>query len=125
MRVLLDLEERKIPYLLAGYATSRSFVGRDRQTTVKFMRSIIKSIKRIKTDRPFAEKILSQYVKNADKELLRLALDQQIRILPDLPYAPEEGMKTILEDLGRTLPDARRLQPAALIDSTVVRDAAR
>lgn len=125
MRVLLDLEERKIPYLLAGYATSRSFLGRDRQTTVKFMRGIIKSIKRIKTDRPFAEKVLAQYIKSDDKDLLRLALDQQIRILPDLPYAPEEGMKTILEDLGRTLPDARRLQPAALIDSTVVRDAAK
>jgi hypothetical protein len=36
-----------------------------------------------------------------------------------------KNLKTILEDLGRTLPDARRLQPAALIDSTVVRDAAR
>jgi hypothetical protein len=89
------------------------------------MRAIIKSVKRIKTDRPFAEKVLSQYVKSDDKELLRLALDQQVRILPDLPYAPEEGMKTILEDLGRTLPDARKLQPSALIDSTVVRDAAK
>lgn len=125
MRVLLDLEEMKIPYLLAGYATSRTFLARERTTTVKFMRAIIKSIKRIKTDRPFAEKVLSQYVKSDDKELLRLALDQQVRILPDLPYAPEEGMKTILEDLGRTLPDARKLQPSALIDSTVVRDAAK
>jgi hypothetical protein len=34
-------------------------------------------------------------------------------------------MKTILEDLARTLPDARRLHPAALIDPTVVRDAAK
>lgn len=125
MRVLLDLEEMKIPYLLAGYATSRTFVAGERTITVKFMRAIIKSIKRIKTDRPFAEKVLSQYVKSDDKELLRLALDQQVRILPDLPYAPEEGMKTILEDLGRTLPDARKLQPSALIDSTVVRDAAK
>lgn len=29
MRVLLDLEERRIPYLLAGYATNRSFLNRD------------------------------------------------------------------------------------------------
>jgi NitT/TauT family transport system substrate-binding protein len=125
MRVLLDLEERKVPYLLAGYATSRTYLARERANTVKFMRGIVKSIKRIKTDRPFAEKVLGQYVKSDDKELLRLALDQQVRILPDLPYAPEEGMKTILEDLGRTLPDARKLQPAALIDSSVVREAAK
>lgn len=125
MRVLLDLEERKVPYLLAGYATSRSYLARERAIAVKFMRGIIKSIKRIKTDRLFSEKVLSQYVKSDDQELLRLALEQQVRILPDLPYAPEEGMKTILEDLARTLPDARRLQPAALIDATVVRDAAK
>jgi hypothetical protein len=36
-----------------------------------------------------------------------------------------KGMKTILEDLGRTLPYARKLQPAALIDATVVRDAVK
>jgi hypothetical protein len=39
--------------------------------------------------------------------------------------APEEGMKTILEDLGRTLPDAHKLQPSTLIDASVVREAAK
>jgi NitT/TauT family transport system substrate-binding protein len=125
MRVLLDLEQMKIPYLLAGYATSRPYLARERASAVKFMRAIIKSIKRIKTDRGYSEKILAKYVKTNDAELLRLAMDQQLRILPDLPYAPEEGMKTILEDLGRTLPEARRLPPAALIDATVMRDAAK
>ena len=125
MRVLLDLEQMKIPYLLAGYATSRSFMARERTPTVKFMRGIIKSIKRIKTDRPFAEKILGKYLGTTDTELLRVALDQQVRILPDLPYPTEEGIKTILDDVGRTHPEARRLAPSALIDTTVVRDAAK
>lgn len=125
MRVLLDLEEMKIPYLLAGYATSRSYLARDRLSAVKFMRGIMKSIKRIKSDRAYAERILGQYIKSNDIELLRLALDQQVRILPDLPYAPEEGMKTILEDLSRSVPEARRLPPSALIDNTVMRDAVK
>ena len=116
-------EQMKIPYLLAGYATSRSYLATHRLSAVKFMRGLMKSIKRIKSDRPYAERILGQYIKSNDAELLRLALDQQVRILPDLPYAPEEGMKTILEDLSRSVPEARRLPPSALIDNTVVSDA--
>jgi hypothetical protein len=123
--VLLDLEEMKIPYLLAGYATTRTYLGKDRPNAVTFMRGIIRSIKRIKSDRSYSERILGQYIKNNDPELLRLALDQQVRILPDLPYAQEEGMKTILEDLSRSIPDARRFPPSALIDATVMRDAAK
>ena len=125
MNVLLDLERMKIPYLLAGYATTRTLLARDRLLAVKFTRGIIKSIRRIKTDRPYAQRILSKYLNTGDANLLNVALDQQVRILPDLPYPTEEGIKTILDDVGRTIPTARQLAPAALMDPTIVRDAAK
>jgi len=125
MNVLLDLERMKIPYLLAGYATTRTLLARDRILALKFTRGIIKSIRRIKTDRPYAQRILSKYLNTSDGNLLSAALDQQVRILPDLPYPTEDGIKTILDDVGRTVPAARQLPPAALMDPTIVRDAAR
>ena len=125
MRILLDLEELKVPYLLTGHGTTHSFMEKNRSVVVKFMKASILAIKRIKNDRPFAEKVLAKYVRTTDQEAVKTALDHQIRILPDMPYPLEDGIKTILEDLARSNPEARNIAPGALIDTSVVRDAAK
>jgi NitT/TauT family transport system substrate-binding protein len=125
MRILLDLEDLKVPYLLTGHGTTRSYMEKNRSTVVKFLRASILAIKRIKTDRPFAEKVLAKYVRTSDHEAVKTALEHQINILPDIPYPLEDGIKTILEDLGRSTPEARTMAPGALLDTTVVRDAAK
>src|SRR5437870_1221277 len=125
MRILLDLEELKVPYLLTGHGTTHSFLEKHRSVAVKFMRGSIMAIKRIKTDRPFAEKVLAKYVRTSDEETLRAALEHQARVLPDIPYPFEDGIKTILEDLSRSVPEARNISPSALIDTSIVRDAAK
>ena len=125
MRILLDLEELKVPYLLTGHGTTRSFLEKNRSVVVKFMKASIMAIKRIKNDRPFAERVLAKYVRTTDQEAIKTALDHQIKILPDIPYPLEDGIKTILEDLARSNPEARNIAPSALIDTSVVRDAAK
>jgi len=124
MRVLLDLEQLGVPYLLNGYATTRSFIQKNRPIVVGFMGAVLKAIRKVKQDRPFAEKTLAKYVKSPDSEFLKTALDQQMRALPDLPLAPKEAIKTILDDLAATLPEARRIAPELLIDSSVLEEAA-
>jgi NitT/TauT family transport system substrate-binding protein len=125
MRILLDLEELKVPYLLTGHGTTRSFLQKNRAVAVKFMRASILAIKRIKNDRPFAQKVLAKYVRTSDEETLKTALEHQAKILPDIPYPLEDGIKTILEDLARSAPEARNIPPNALIDASIVREAAK
>jgi ABC-type nitrate/sulfonate/bicarbonate transport system substrate-binding protein len=125
MRILLDLEELKVPYLLTGHGTTRGFLEKNRSVVVKFMKASILAIKRIKNDRPFAEKVLAKYVRTSDIESIRTALEHQAKILPDIPYPLEDGIKTIIEDLARSSPEARNILPSALIDTSVVRDAAK
>jgi ABC-type nitrate/sulfonate/bicarbonate transport system substrate-binding protein len=125
MRILLDLEELKVPYLLTGHGTTRSFLEKNRSVVVKFMKASILAIKRIKSDRPFAEKVLTKHVRTSDLESVRMALEHQAKILPDIPYPLEDGIKTILEDLGRSSPEAKNIPPGALIDTSVVREAAK
>jgi NitT/TauT family transport system substrate-binding protein len=125
MRILLDLEELKVPYLLTGHGTTRSFLEKQRSVVVKFMRGSVMAIKRIKNDRPFAEKVLAKYVRTSDEQAVKTALEHQIKILPDIPYPLEDGVKTILEDLARSNPEARNIAPSALIDTSIVRDAAK
>ena len=125
MKILLDLEELKVPYLLTGHGTTRSYLAKNRSVVVNFMKASIKAIRRIKNDHPFAERVLAKYVRTTDEETVKAALDHQLRILPDLPYPFEDGIKTILEDLARSSPEARNIPPRALIDTTVVRDATK
>jgi len=91
----------------------------------KFINASILAFKRNKNDRPFAEKVIAKYVRTTDQEAVKTALDHQIKILPDMPYPLEDGIKTILEDLARSNPEARNIAPSALIDTSVVRDAAK
>jgi hypothetical protein len=87
------------------------------------MPAVVKAIKRIKTDREFSRKILEKYVRIDDPQFINAALDQQVRILPDLPYPPVKGIETILQELARTYPEASKMTPESIIDSSIVKDA--
>jgi NitT/TauT family transport system substrate-binding protein len=123
MKVLLDLEKLGVPYALNGYASTRSYIAKNRPTVVGFMRGVIKAIRRIKSDREFSRKILEKYVRIDDPQFINAALDQQVRILPDPPYPPVKGIETILQELARTYPEASKMTPESIIDSTIVKDA--
>jgi hypothetical protein len=66
---------------------------------------------------------LEKYVRAEDPQFTDLALDQQLRILPDPPYPPVKGIETILQELARTYPDASKLTPESIIDAGIVKDA--
>ena len=123
MKVLFDLEKLGVPYALNGYASTRSYIAKNRPTVVGFMRAVIKAIRRIKPDRPFSRKILEKYVRMDNPQFIDAALDQQVRILPDLPYPPVRGIETILQELSRTYPEASKLTPESIIDASIVKDA--
>jgi hypothetical protein len=106
-----------------GYASTRSYIAKNRPTVVGFMRGVIKAIRRIKSDRKFSRKILEKYVRINDPQFINAALDQQVRILPDLPYPPVKGIETILQELSRTYPEANKMPPESIIDSSIVKDA--
>ena len=123
MKVLLDLEKLGVPYALNGYASTRSYIAKNRPIVVGFMRGVIKAIRRTKSDREFSRKILEKYVRIDDPQFINAALDQQVRILPDLPYPPVKGIETILQELSRTYPEASKMTPESIIDSSIVKDA--
>lgn len=123
MKILIDLEKLEVPYSLNGYASMRSYLAKNRASAVSFMRAVIRAIKAIKTDRPLARKILEKYVRTDDASFTNLALDQQLRILPDLPYPPVKGVETILQELTRSYPEASKIAPESIIDASIVRDA--
>ena len=123
MKVLFDLEKLGVPYALNGYASTRSYIAKNRPTVVGFMRAVIKAIRRIKSDRGFSRKILEKYVRMDNPQFIDAALDQQVRILPDLPYPPVKGIETILQELGRTYPEASKLTSESIIDVSIVKDA--
>ena len=123
MKVLLDLEKLAVPYALNGYASTRTYIAKNRPTVFGFMRGVIKAIRRIKSDREFSRKILEKHVRIDDPQFINAALDQQVRILPDLPYPPFKGIETILQELARTYPEANKMTPESIIDSSIVKDA--
>ena len=77
MKVLLDLEKLGVPYALNGYASTRSYIAKNRPTVVSFIRGVIKAIRRIKSDLEFSRKILEKYVRIDEPQFINAALDQR------------------------------------------------
>ena len=123
MKVILDLEKLGVPYALNGYASTRSYIAKNRGTAVGFMRAVIRAIRRIKNDREFSRRVLEKYVRADDPQFINLALDQQLRILPNLPYPSVKGIETILQELAKTHPDATKLTPESIVDASIVKEA--
>jgi NitT/TauT family transport system substrate-binding protein len=123
MKVILDLEKLGVPYALNGYASTRSYIAKNRGTAVGFMRAVIKAIRRIKGDREFSRRVLEKYIRAGDPQFINLALDQQLRILPDLPYPSVRGIETILQELAKTEPEATKLPPESIVDASIVKEA--
>ena len=112
-----------IPFLLAvgGVVPKLNFGGCSREFAQFEAEAILANC----CNQDGAEKVLAKYVRTSDEETLRTALEHQAKILPDIPYPLEDGIKTILEDIARSAPEARNISPSALIDTSIVRDASQ
>lgn len=120
LKVLVDLNSKRIPYPHSGLISSQKFMREKRDAMLRFSRATVEAIHYLKNNKAQTIAILKKYAKT-DLTTLDTAYNYMKGAIPDLPYPTLEGMKTVLAEMARTRPEVAKTEPASMVDTSIVK----
>jgi ABC-type nitrate/sulfonate/bicarbonate transport system substrate-binding protein len=119
-RELAYLPKLGISFQHTTLATSRRYLARNRDITIKMLKAYMGGIRRIKSDKPFAIKVLSKYFRTTDREVLEYTYNSAVNLFHEIPYPTLQGIQSTLDFLGEKDPKARQAKPGEFVDTTLL-----
>src|SRR5690349_12509985 len=121
--VLADLSELGVPYTMHGFGARKSFIRTNRDTTIRFMKAYLEGIYQFKTNKELALNVLRKYSKVDDMSIIAGPYDDYAqRLIRRVPYPDREGIQTIIDQLAKTRPQMKNLNPADFIDPSILKE---
>lgn len=112
-----------LPYLHSAIFTTRGYVREHEQATRQVTRALVEAIAYMKQDRDFTKQVMAKYTQEADPDALDAAYDVYVGTrLARVPYASVDAIRSILEEVALTNPEALNQDPARLVDDRFVRE---
>jgi NitT/TauT family transport system substrate-binding protein len=119
-KVLVDLASKRSPYSHSGVISSQRMLRDKRDAMMRFGRATVEAIHYFKNNKAQTIAILKKYAKS-DLTTLDTAHTYLKTAIPDLPYPTLDGMKTILNEMGRSRPEVLKYEAATMIDASIVK----
>jgi NitT/TauT family transport system substrate-binding protein len=121
--LLADLSLLNAPYTMHGIGVRRSYIQANRDTTLRFMRAYLESIYVFKTNKELSLNILKKYTRQDDLSLVQTSYDEMsTRLIRRVPYPSREGIQTIIDQLAKTRPEMKNLNPNDFIDPSILKE---
>jgi NitT/TauT family transport system substrate-binding protein len=120
LKVIADLASKKIPNPHSGLISSQKLLRERHDAMLRFGRATVEAIHYFKNNKPQTIAILKKYAKT-DLSTLDTAYAYIKGAVPDLPYPTLEGMKTILNEMGRTRPEVLKYDAATMVDPSLIK----
>jgi NitT/TauT family transport system substrate-binding protein len=121
--LLSDLSQLGVPYTMHGFGVRKSYVQANRDTTVRFMKAYLEGIYVFKANKELSLNILKKYTRQDDLSLVQAAYDEMSqRLIRRVPYPNREGIQTIIDQLAKTRPEMKNLNPNDFIDSSILKE---
>jgi ABC-type nitrate/sulfonate/bicarbonate transport system substrate-binding protein len=121
--VLADLSELGVPYTMHGFGARKSFIRANRDVAIRFMKAYLEGIYHFKTNKDLALKVLRKFARVDDLSVLQGAYDEYAqRLIRRVPYPDPEGIQTIINQLAKTRPQMKNLNPADFIDASILKE---
>ncbi len=125
-KTILDMETLDLPVGGNTVAVRRIMLRERRSLVVKFVRALVKSMKRIQDDPDLSKKVLARNLRLQDKAII----DENYRFnsgknLESFPTLPPDGLRYAIDSLIATVPNARNLKAEALIDPSILAEVAK
>jgi ABC-type nitrate/sulfonate/bicarbonate transport system substrate-binding protein len=121
-RELAYLPKLGISFQHTTLSTTRRYIAKNRETTVKMLKAYIGGIRRIKSDKTFALKVLSKHLRTTDAEVLDYTYNAAVHLFQEIPYPTVAGIQATLDFLGEKDPKARQAKPEEFVDITLLRE---
>ncbi len=126
LRELVDMTKIGGPFPGNGIAVTGDYLRlkETRETLRRFMKGYVEGISIAVKDREQTLKIISQYSRTTDPEILQETYDVIVaKAFLRVPYPSVEGFKTVLDFIAETRDTkAKTIDPKSIVDSTFVRE---
>ena len=123
---LLDMSKMDLPLPQTTIATSRAFIKSNRATVLSFIKAISEAVFMMKQDKESSLEVLSKYLQ-VDRSREAASLEETFEVIikgkmADKPYPTEAGIEALLREISAENPNAARVKPEHITDSTIVRE---
>jgi ABC-type nitrate/sulfonate/bicarbonate transport system substrate-binding protein len=121
--MVADLSQLGVKYTMHGFGVRKSYIQANREVTVRFMKAYIEGIHVFKTNKDVALNVLKKYTRLDDLALVQTSYDEMSqRLIRRVPYPDPEGIQTIIDQLAKTRPQMKNLNPGDFIDPSILKE---
>lgn len=125
-KTILDIETLNFPVVGNMTGARRAFLKEKRPLAVKFIRALVASMKKVQDDPELSKKILARNLRLQDKAIIEENYRfNSGKFLESFPTLPVEGMRYAIDSLVPTVPAAKNLKAEALMDPSILAEAAK
>ena len=125
-KTILDIDSLNFPVIGNAVAVRRAMLKERRPVAVRFIRALAASMKKIQEDPELSKKVLARNLRLQDKAIIeenyRFNSGKNLESFPTLPL---DGLRYAIDSLITTVPNAKNLKPEALVDLSILADAAK
>lgn len=119
---LIDVGSLNIPFHWNAVLTRQTNVQSKGPLIAKFARAMVEAVHIYKTDKESTLKIISKYTQITDPDSLDRTYQAYIKILPEVPLPAPEGVKTFLDYMAASRPEAAKANPKDFVDLSFVQE---
>mgnify|MGYP001356900124 CR=1 FL=1 len=120
MTLLLDASKLNIPYSSLMFVARRSYLAKTRAELVNFTKAMIEGVALYKSNKEFAMKVLSKYMKVQDREVLEENFKEYD--FPLKPYPSREYFELPIQEVGKKDPKVLKENPDRYTDLSLVKE---
>lgn len=108
--------DQRIPYIATAFVTLKPVLVKRSEVLGRFMRAMAEAEKILLTDKEFTYKVLGKFLRVTDRKILDASYNTEVKALePKLEIRPE-AIQSILDEVAKIDPRARKVKPEDLID---------
>jgi NitT/TauT family transport system substrate-binding protein len=122
LRSLLDYSSIGLDYQHQGIGTTKSFIEKQHDVAVRFLKGMLEAIQRLKSDRAFGFKVIERHLRIADAEVIQSAYDYYVPKIDAVPYANLKGMKFLLDTIADSNPKAKNAKPEDFVNTSLLKE---
>jgi len=121
--MLVDLSQLGVPYTMHGFGARKSYIQANRDITIRFMKAYLEGIYVFKTNKDVALNVLKKYTRLDDMSLVQTSYEEMSqRLIRRVPHPDREGIQTIIDQLAKTRPQMKNLNPGDFIDPSILKE---
>src|SRR5207237_7925010 len=124
LHTLFDLAGQKLPAANTVLVGQRAWVSANRETTQKFVDSLVLRIARMRADKPFTVGVLKKYFQSDDEEAMNGAYDFFVKeVTQPAPFVRPEHFADAAAILGEKNDKIKTVDLSRVIDPSFVQSA--